>query len=171
MSIFRKCHIKLFLIVKVGDPFWLWLHFYSVFEMSPKSVFYYFGLSWARLEKCIIQSAENLRITGSFLLTFFEFWNLISRIFIFQGPANRFWGLGTFWGVQKSSIYLPFWTFSMNLGWSVVKVDRIYGIFDMALALFHKQLYKIQNNCKRGIGKIWIFIQLNCLLNCLLNCP
>ena len=34
-------------------------------------------------------------------LTFFEFWNLISRIFIFQGPENRFWGLGTFLGCPK----------------------------------------------------------------------
>ena len=61
MSIFRKCHIKLFLIVKVGDPFWLWLHFYSVCEFPPKSVFHYFGLSWAGLEKCIVQSAENFK--------------------------------------------------------------------------------------------------------------
>ena len=37
-----------------------------------------------------------LRSTGSIFLTFFEFWNLISRIFIFQGPENRFWGLVTF---------------------------------------------------------------------------
>ena len=61
MSVFRKCHIQLFLIVKVGDPFRLWLHFYSVFEFPPKSVFHYFGLSWARLEKCIFQSAENFK--------------------------------------------------------------------------------------------------------------
>ena len=61
MSIFRKCHIKLFFIIKVGDSFWLWLHFYSAFEFPPKSVFYYFGLPWARLEKCIVQSAENFK--------------------------------------------------------------------------------------------------------------
>ena len=61
MSIFRKCHIKLLSIVKVGDPFRLWLHFYSVFEFSPKSVFHYFGLPWARLEKCLVQSAENFK--------------------------------------------------------------------------------------------------------------
>ena len=29
----------MFLIVRVGDPFRLWLHFYSVFEFPPKSVF------------------------------------------------------------------------------------------------------------------------------------
>ena len=101
MSIFRKCHIKLFLIVKVGDPFSLWLHVYSVFEISSKSVFHYFGLSWARLEKCIVQSAENFKEHRFHFLTFFEFWNLISRIFIFQGPENRFWGLGTFLGCPK----------------------------------------------------------------------
>ena len=96
MSIFRKCHIKLFLIIKVGDPCWLLLHFYGVFEISPKSVFHYFGLSWARLEKCIIQSAEKFKEHRFLFLTFFEFWNLISKIFIFQGPENRFWGPGTF---------------------------------------------------------------------------
>ena len=104
MSIFRKCHIKMFLIVKVGDPFRLWLHFYSVFECSPKSVFHYFGLSWARLEKCIVQSAENFKEHRFHFFTFFEFWNLISRIFIFQGPENPFWGPGTFldvFGVSK----------------------------------------------------------------------
>ena len=67
MSIFRKCHIKLFLIIQVGHPFRLWLHFYSVFEFSPKSVFHYFGLSWARLEKCIVQSAKNFKEHRSIL--------------------------------------------------------------------------------------------------------
>ena len=42
-----------------------------------------------------------LRSTGSIFLIFFEFWNLISRIFIFQGPENRFWGPGTFLGCPK----------------------------------------------------------------------
>ena len=28
----------------------------------------------------------------------------------------------------------------------------------MALVLFHQQLYKIRNDCKRGIGKIRIFL-------------
>ena len=28
----------------------------------------------------------------------------------------------------------------------------------MALAVFHKQLYKNRNDCKRGIGKIRIFL-------------
>ena len=95
MSIFRKCHIKLFLIVKVGDPFRLWLHFYSVFEFSPKSVFHYFGLSWARLEKCIFQSAENFKEHRFHFLIFFKCWNRISRFFRFQTQENRFWGLGT----------------------------------------------------------------------------
>ena len=139
MSIFRKCHIKLFLIIQVGRPFGLWLHFYSVFEFPPKSVFHHFGLSWARLEKCIVQSAENFKEHRFIFLTFFEFWNLISRIFIFQGPENRFWGLGTFWerfGVSKNHRFIyHFQKCSMDLGWSVIKVDRIDVIFNMALLL------------------------------------
>ena len=176
MSIFRKCHIKLFLIVQVGDPFRLWLHFYSVFEFPPKSVFHYFGLSRARLEKCIFQSAENFKehrfhffdilrilepdvhnihIPGprkSFFHYFGLSWARLEKCIVqsaenfkeqrfncfdilrilepdFQnihipGPRKSVLGpgdvLGAFWGVQKSSIYLPFWKFSMNLGWSVI---------------------------------------------------
>ena len=73
-------------------------------------------------------------------LTFFEFWNLISRIFIFQGPENRFWGLGTFWGVQKSSIYLQFCKFYINSGRCSTKVFPMNLAVDMALAFFFKQL-------------------------------
>ena len=126
MSIFRKCHIKLFLIIQVGHPFRLWLHFYSVFGFSPKSVFHYFGLSWARLEKCIVQSAENFKEHRFIFLTFFEFWNLISRIFIFQGPENRFWGLGTFLGCPKIihlfTILKIFYEFGLirGISWSYI---------------------------------------------------
>ena len=42
------------------------------------------------------------------------------------------------------SIILPmclqFFKFSINLVWSVIKVDRIYVPVNMALAIFHKQL-------------------------------
>ena len=96
MSIFRRCHIKLVLIIQVGHPFRLWLHFYSVFEFSPKSAFHYFGLSWTRLEKCIVQSAENFKEHRFHFLTFFEFWNIISKFFIFQVPKYVFWGSWTF---------------------------------------------------------------------------
>ena len=113
MSIFRKCHIKLFLIVQVGDPFRLWLHFYSVFEFPPKSVFHYFGLSWARLEKCIVQSAENFK---EHRFHFFDILRILEPDFQnihIPGPRKSVLGpgdvLGAFWGVQKSSIYLPFW--------------------------------------------------------------
>ena len=96
MSIFRKCHIKLFLIVKVGDPFWLWLHFYSVFEISPKSVFIILD-SREPVWRSVYSNLQRIsRSTGSVFLIFFKFWSFISRIFIFQGPENRFWGLGTF---------------------------------------------------------------------------
>ena len=144
MSVFRRCHIKLFSIVKVGDPFRLWLHFYCVFEFSPKSVFHYFGLPWARLEKCIVQSAENFK---EHRFHFFDILRILEPDFQninIPGPRKSVLGLGNvfgaFRGVQKSSIYLPFWKLSMNLGWSVIKVDRIYVSFNMTLALFHKQI-------------------------------
>ena len=141
MSIFRKCRIKLFLIVQVGDLFRLWLHFYSVFEFPPKSVFHYFGLSWARLEKCIVQSAENFKEHRFHFLTFFEFWNLISRIFILQGPENRFWGLGTFLGCPKIidlfTVLQILYKFS---GRCSTKVFPMNLPVNMALALFQKRL-------------------------------
>ena len=105
MSIFRKCHIKLFLIVKVGDPFWLWLHLYSVFEISPKSVFHYFGLSWARLEKCIFQSAENFK---EHRFHFFDILQILEPNFqIFHIPGSKICVLGLvdvfgrFWGYKN----------------------------------------------------------------------
>ena len=60
--------------------------------------------------------------------------------FQIPGPKYVFWGMGTFWGVQKSSIYLPCCEFYISLLWPVIKVDRIYVINNMALALFQKQL-------------------------------
>ena len=120
MSIFRKCHIKLFLIVQVGDPFRLWLHFYSVFEFPPKSVFHYFGLSWARLEKCIVQSAKKFK---EHRFHFFDILRILEPDFQnihIPGPRKSVLGpgdvLGAFWGVHKSSIYLQFWKYSINFG-------------------------------------------------------
>ena len=143
MSIFRKCHIKLFLIIQVGHPFRLWLHFYSVFEFSPKSVFHYFGLSWARLEKCIVQSAENFK---EHRFHFFDILRILEPDFQnihIPGPRKSVLGpgdvLGTFWGVQKSSIYLPFWKFYINLLWCCTKAFPMNLPVDMALALFLKQ--------------------------------
>ena len=60
----------------------------------------------------------------------------------FRCPKMCF-GAWECFGVSKnSSIYLPFCEFSIILVWSVIKVDRIYVINKMALAVFHKQLYK-----------------------------
>ena len=101
MSIFRKCYIKLFLIVKVGDPFRLWLHFYSVFEFSPKSVFHYFGLSWARLEKCIVQSAENFK---EHRFHFFDILRIVEPDFQnihIPGPRKSVLGPGDVLGCPK----------------------------------------------------------------------
>ena len=136
MSIFRKCHIRLFLIVKVGDPFWLWLHFHSVFEFSPKSVFHYFGLSRARLEKCIIQSAQFFLEHLLYIFKIFKIWNLIFRFFRFQSQENRFFGLGTFLALfyfQKFinlftvlQIFYKFWKmFHKSLSY---EPSRQYGI-------------------------------------------
>ena len=104
MSIFRKCHIKLFLIIEVGHPFRLWLHFYSVFEFPPKSVFHYFGLPWARLEKCIFQSAENFK---EHMFIFFDILRILEpdfQIFQIPGPVKSVLGPGDVFGtffVQK----------------------------------------------------------------------
>ena len=120
MSIFRKCHIKLFLIVQVGDPFRLWLHFYSVFEFPPKSVFHYFGLSWARLEKCIFQSAENFK---EHRFHFFDILRILEPDFQnihIPGPRKSVLGpgdvFGRSWGVQKSLIYLPLTSKGKRIG-------------------------------------------------------
>ena len=96
MSIFRKCHIKLFLIVQVGDPFRLWLHFYSVFEFSPKSFLLHFGTSRARLEKCMIHSALFCWEHLLYIFQKIKFGNPIFRFFRFLTQENRFCGLGKF---------------------------------------------------------------------------
>ena len=105
MSIFRKCHIKLFLIVKVGDPFWLWLHFYSVFEISPKSVFHYFDSSWARLEKCIVQSAETFKEHRFHFFDILQFLEPDFQNIHIPGPRKSVLGpgdvFGRFWGCPK----------------------------------------------------------------------
>ncbi len=144
MSIFRKCHIKLFLIVQVGDPFRLWLHFYSVFGFPPKSVFHYFGLSWARLEKCIVQSAENFK---EHRFHFFDILRILEPDFQnihIPGPRKSVLGpgdvFGRFWGVQKSSISLQFYKFHINSGRCSTKVFPMNLPVNMALALFQKQL-------------------------------
>ena len=142
MSIFRKCHIKLFLIIQVGHPFRLWLHFYSVFEFSPKSVFHYFGLSRARLEKCIVQSAENFK---EHRFHFFDILRILEPDFQnihIPGPRKSVLGpgdvLGAFWGVQKSSIYLQFYKFYINSGRCSTTVFPMSLPVNMALALFQK---------------------------------
>ena len=144
MSIFRKCHIKLFLIIQVGHPFRLWLHFYSVFEFSPKTVFHYFGLSWARLEKCIVQSAENFK---EHRFHFFDILRILEPDFQnihIPGPRKSVLGpgdvFGRFWGAQKSPIYLQFCKFYINSGRCSTKVFPMNLPVNMALALFRKQL-------------------------------
>ena len=142
MSIFRKCHIKLFSIVKVGDPFWWWLHFCSVFEFSPKSVFQYFGLSWARLEKCIFQSAENFK---EHRFHFFDILRIPEPDFqIFQIPVPRksvFWPgdiFTCFWSKTLPGC-LPYLQFSINSLRCSTKVFPMNLPVNMALALFQKQ--------------------------------
>ena len=144
MSIFRKCHIKLFLIVQVGHPFRLWLHVYSVFEFPPKSVFHDFGLSWARLEKCIVQSAENFKEHRFHLFDILRILEPDFQNIHIPGPRKSVLGpgdvFGRLWGVQKSSIYLQFCKFYINSGRCSTKVFPMNLPVNMALALFQKQL-------------------------------
>ena len=106
MSIFRKWHIKLFLIVKGGDPFWLWLHVYSVFDFFTKTRSFIMLVTCEPVWRSVYSNLQRIsRSTGSILLIFFKFWNRISRFFIFQVPKYVFWGLGTFldvFGVSKN---------------------------------------------------------------------
>ena len=109
MSIFRKCNIKLFLIVKVGDPFWLWLHFYSVFEFPPKPVFHYFGLSRARLEKCIFQAAENFKEQRFHFFDILQFVEPNFQIFHIPGSKKSVLGPGDVlrrFGVSKNHWFI-----------------------------------------------------------------
>ena len=39
----------------------------------------------------------------------------------------------------------------------MIEVDRLHVIFNMALAVFHKQLWTNRNNCKRGIEESGFF--------------
>ena len=138
MSIFRKCHMKLFLIVKVGDPFWVWLHFYRVFEMSPKSVFHYFGLSWTRLEKCIFQSAENFKEHRFIFSDILQFLEPDFQIFQIPGPRKSVFGA---WG--------RFWT--------VLGCPKIIDLFTVLQILykFWKMLHKsvsYEPSCQYGIS-------------------
>ena len=143
MSIFRKCHIKLFLIIQVGYPFRLWLHFYSVFEFPPKSFFHYFGLSWARLEKCIVQSAENFKEHRFHVFDILRILEPDFQNIHIPGPRKSVLGpgdvLAAFWGVQKSSTYLQFCEFYINSLRCFTKVFPMNLPVNMALALFQKQ--------------------------------
>ena len=127
MLIFRKCNMKLFLIVQVGDPFRLWLHFYSVFEFPPESVFHYFGLSWARLEKCIVQSAENFK---EHRFHFFDILRILEPVFQnihIPGPRKSVLGSGDVFGtfscpkiIDLFTIWKIFYEFGLirGISWS-----------------------------------------------------
>ena len=135
MSISRKCHIKLFLIVKVGDPFRLWLHFCRVFEFSPKSVFHYFGLSWTRLEKCIVQSAENFK---EHRFHFFDILRILEPDFqIFQIPD------------PKTSVFGSWGLFCFFAGPQIYRLFTIWKMFHkLSLILFINFSYV----CSRQYG-------------------
>ena len=77
-------HFSLFSIWRVGGPFDLWLHFYSVFAFSPKSVLRYFGTSWVRLEKRHSHYARN---SVSKFCRFSEFRNVEPGFHIFHIPV------------------------------------------------------------------------------------
>ena len=134
----------MFLIQKVRATFRLWLHLYSVFEFPPKSVLLHLGTSWARLEKCMIHSAQFCWEHLLYIFKNFNFWNHIFRFFRFQTQENRFFGLGTFFacfsGSRKSLIYLQFCKFYINVLWCCTKVFPMYVPVNMALAIVQKQL-------------------------------
>ena len=99
-----------------------------------------------------------------------QIWNMVSRFFRFQSQNMCFGAWERFGVSKKSLIYVSFWFCPIKLGWSVIKVDRIYVIFNMALAVFLKKSYKIEI-CVKGVsGKSGFLFVLNCLLYCLLYC-
>ena len=90
----------------------------------------------------------------------FEIWNLVFIFLRLQTQENVFWGLGTFLHVFKVQYFTDLFTrltilykFSPVLHKSFsYEPSRQYGI-----SPFLKHL-KNRNNCKRGIGKIRIFL-------------
>ena len=130
--VFRKCRMKWFLILKVGDPFRWWLHVYSVFEFSHKTILLYFGSSWARLEKRMIQSAKNFEEHRFHVFQIFQKIKQVSRMFIFQVPESVCLGLANILGCQKNHGFLYRFEFVLLIWadpwykWSVYMLESIW---------------------------------------------
>ena len=110
--VFQPCPIYWFLIKKHRAQFILWLHVYSVSDFYHKSFLLHFGTSWARLEKRMIQSAQNCREDRFHLFHISQ--SLVHGFHIFHvpGPKSVFWGLWTFWGVQfVIDLFTMLWIF------------------------------------------------------------
>ena len=148
------------LIKKVNAASRLWLHFYSVSEFPPNRLCF----NWEPRE-LVWKSIWSI-LHRNFVSKFHIFSNFSKKIIWFSDFSDSrpkkigFWVWGRFclfcWS-KKLPICLQYWQLSINVVWSVIKVDRIYVIINMALALFHKQLYKHRNICKRVSGKSGFF--------------
>ena len=119
-------------------------------------------------EKRYSHSAQKFREQISGISQSFQILEPGFQIFQIPYPIEMCFGAqGPFWLFSMSNILpicLTYWQFSINLLWSVIKVDRIYLPVNMALALFHKHLHKHRNIFERGIREIGLFFVLYCLL-------
>ena len=83
-TVFLKCHPnRFFIMLDSREP--VWRSVYSNLQRISRS-------------------------TGSIFLIFFNFWNLISRFFIFQVPKYVFWGLWTFLDVFRGPEIIDLFT-------------------------------------------------------------
>ena len=72
-------------------------------------------------------------------------------------PENCFWAWGRFGMSNNLPICLPICKCSTNSLWSSTKVDRTYLPINMAVAFFHKHLWKIKISPKGVSGKTGFF--------------
>ena len=120
------------------------------------------GTSWARLEKCMTHSAQKVNEQIGDIFKSFNNNGILFSHFSDSRPKKI--GFGA-WGrfcmfslSKKSSIYLQFCEFSIKLVWSVIKIDRIYAINNMALAVFINNCKKIEIFVKGVSGKSGFFL-------------
>ena len=161
MSIFRKCHIKLCLIVQVGDPFRLWLHFVQCFWISTEIGF---SLFWTLVSSFgEVYDPFCTVFLGASFIYFQKFQNLepYFQIFRFLTQENRFFGPGTFlalFHVQKIidlfTILQILYKFALMLHESFsYEPSRQYGT-----SPFSKTIFKIFDLIVTGVsGKSGIF--------------
>ena len=140
MSIFRKCHMKLFTIVKIGDPCWLWLHFYSVFWIFTQIGFASFGNLMSSFGE--VYDPFCTVFLGASFIYFSKFSKFGTRFQDFSDPRPKKIGFGA-WGhfcmffrSNMLPVCLQYWQFSINSLRCSTKVFRMNLPVDMVLAPF-----------------------------------